>query len=34
MLGLDPSSTKPLVEEAMEGHILARGELIGTYSRE
>ncbi|MFO7257418.1 MAG: YbhB/YbcL family Raf kinase inhibitor-like protein [Bacteroidota bacterium] len=34
MLGLDPSSTKPLVEEAMEGHILARGELMGTYSRE
>ncbi|MDV3308721.1 MAG: YbhB/YbcL family Raf kinase inhibitor-like protein [Cyclobacteriaceae bacterium] len=34
LLGLDPSSTKRDVEEAMKGHILAQGQLIGTYSRE
>src|SRR5690606_12540817 len=33
-LGLDPSSTKPVVEKAMKGHILAQGQLIGLYSRE
>ncbi|HEY8512532.1 MAG TPA: YbhB/YbcL family Raf kinase inhibitor-like protein [Cyclobacteriaceae bacterium] len=34
LLGLDASSTKHAVEEAMKGHILAKGELMGTYSRE
>jgi Raf kinase inhibitor-like YbhB/YbcL family protein len=33
-LGLDTSSTKTDVEEAMKGHILAQGQLIGLYSRE
>ncbi len=34
LLNLDPSSTKHVVEEAMKGHILAQGELIGRYSRD
>jgi hypothetical protein len=32
-LELPPGATKPQVEAAMEGHILAHGELIGTYER-
>lgn len=32
-LDLDPNSKKEDVEKAMEGHILAKGELIGLYSR-
>lgn len=32
-LDLDPDSKKADVEKAMEGHILAKGELIGLYSR-
>jgi Raf kinase inhibitor-like YbhB/YbcL family protein len=32
-LGLKPNSTKKDVEKAMEGHILAEGELIGLYRR-
>lgn len=33
-LNLDPSSTKPDVEEAMKGHVLAHGQLVGLYGRE
>ena len=33
ILGLDSTATKNDVIEAMEGHILARGELIGLYSK-
>lgn len=33
MLDLPPTATKTDVEQAMEGHILAQGELIGKYSR-
>ena len=32
-LGLGTDSTKAVLEKAMEGHILARSELIGLYSR-
>jgi Raf kinase inhibitor-like YbhB/YbcL family protein len=32
-LNLKPGSTKKEVERAMQGHILARGETIGRYSR-
>lgn len=32
-LDLPPTATKADVEQAMEGHILAQGELIGRYSR-
>lgn len=32
-LGLGPDSRKKDVEKAMEGHILAKGELIGLYKR-
>jgi Raf kinase inhibitor-like YbhB/YbcL family protein len=32
-LGLGPGKTKAEVLAAMEGHVLAEGELIGTYSR-
>ena len=32
-LTLAPSTTKAALERAMEGHILARGELQGTYRR-
>ncbi|MEM2865232.1 MAG: YbhB/YbcL family Raf kinase inhibitor-like protein [Candidatus Bathyarchaeia archaeon] len=32
-LGLDPNSTREDVERAIEGHVLARGEIIGLYSR-
>ena len=33
ILGLDSTATKNDVIEAMEGHILAKGELIGLYSK-
>jgi len=33
VLGLAPRATKPEVVKAMEGHVLAEGELIGTYQR-
>jgi hypothetical protein len=33
-LRLDPASRKELVEQAMIGHILAQGQLVGLYSRE
>lgn len=32
-LGLDASATKASVEEAMKGHIVARGELMGRFGR-
>lgn len=32
-LELPPSTTKTALERAMEGHIMAQGELIGTYRR-
>jgi Raf kinase inhibitor-like YbhB/YbcL family protein len=33
VLGLAPRATKPEVSKAMEGHVLAEGELIGNYQR-
>ncbi len=33
VLGLAPRATKPEVVKAMEGHVLAEGELIGNYQR-
>jgi hypothetical protein len=32
-LGLEPDATKPALLAAMQGHIIAQGELIGTYQR-
>lgn len=32
-LDLDPGATKVEVEQAMQGHILAQGQLMGRYSR-
>lgn len=32
-LDLNPNSRKKNVEKAMKGHVLARGEIIGLYSR-
>lgn len=32
-LNLDPGATKEQLLAAMEGHILAQGELVGTYAR-
>jgi Raf kinase inhibitor-like YbhB/YbcL family protein len=32
-LNLDPGDTKQALLEAMQGHILAQGELVGTYQR-
>jgi Raf kinase inhibitor-like YbhB/YbcL family protein len=32
-LGLEPGATKAQVERAMEGHVLGRAELMGTYAR-
>ena len=32
-LGLRPGATKPEVEKAMQGHILAQGQLMGKYKR-
>lgn len=34
MLDLQPGCTKSDLEAAMEGHVLASGQLVGTYSRE
>ena len=33
MLDIAPGATKPQLEKAMEGHILARGQLMGKYCR-
>ena len=33
LLDLKPSATKKDVEAAMKGHVLAEGQLIGTYQR-
>jgi hypothetical protein len=33
MLELKPGATKKDVEAAMKGHILAEGQLMGTYQR-
>jgi Raf kinase inhibitor-like YbhB/YbcL family protein len=33
MLNLKPGATKPDLLKAMEGHILAQGQLMGTYKR-
>jgi Raf kinase inhibitor-like YbhB/YbcL family protein len=33
MLGISPNSQKADLEKAMQGHILAKGELIGLYKR-
>ena len=33
-LGLDSSAKKEDVEEAMGGHVLAKGELVGKYARQ
>ena len=33
MLGLEPGASKDALLEAMQGHILTEGELIGTYER-
>jgi len=32
-LGLQPGATRSQIESAIKGHILARGELVGLYSR-
>ncbi len=33
-LGLEPGLSKKDLLKAMEGHIIGKGELVGTYSRE
>jgi hypothetical protein len=33
LLDLDPGSSKAQLEKAMTGHILAQGQLVGTYGR-
>ncbi len=33
LLDLEPGATKADLERAMRGHVLAQGELVGTYSR-
>ena len=33
VLNLNPASTKPDLEKAMEGHILGQAQLKGTYKR-
>jgi Raf kinase inhibitor-like YbhB/YbcL family protein len=33
LLGLSAKSTKRDLEKAMQGHVLAKGELIGLYHR-
>ena len=33
MLDLEPGATKTDVEAAMKGHVLAEGQLMGTYQR-
>ena len=32
-LGLKPGASKDQLLKAMEGHVLAQGELVGTYER-
>jgi hypothetical protein len=32
-LDLEPGATKDQVLDAMEGHVLAKGEIYGTYER-
>jgi phosphatidylethanolamine-binding protein (PEBP) family uncharacterized protein len=32
-LGLEPGATKAQLLQAMEGHVLAEGELVATYER-
>ena len=34
MIGIPDGATKEQLEDAMEGHILSKGELVGTYQRE
>jgi phosphatidylethanolamine-binding protein (PEBP) family uncharacterized protein len=34
LLDLDPGATKQELLEAVEGHVLADAELVGTYTRE
>ncbi|MHC4386947.1 MAG: YbhB/YbcL family Raf kinase inhibitor-like protein [Planctomycetota bacterium] len=34
MLDLPAGATKPELEKAIEGHILAQGQLMGKYTRE
>jgi Raf kinase inhibitor-like YbhB/YbcL family protein len=34
ILDLPAGATKPKLEEAMDGHVLAKGELIGRYTRQ
>ncbi|WP_052402836.1 YbhB/YbcL family Raf kinase inhibitor-like protein [Methanococcoides methylutens] len=34
MLDLESGSTRPILEQAMQDHIIAEAELMGTYSRE
>jgi len=34
MLDLSADAVKQQLEDAMEGHILAQGELMGTYPRD
>lgn len=34
VLGLGPKATREELVEAMKGHVLAQGELVGTYERE
>ena len=34
VLSLSPSSSKAELEQAMQGHILAKGELLGIYRRQ
>ena len=33
LLGLEPGATKADILRAMKGHVLSKGELVGTYSR-
>jgi len=33
LLGLAPRATKPEVERAMKGHVMAQAEIVGTYRR-
>ena len=34
MIGLDPGATKAALLKAMEGHVIARGQLVGKYKRQ
>lgn len=33
-LGLDPAANRDAVLEAMRGHVLAKGEIVGTFDRD